>query len=128
MKTIAILLALINSLGAAIVIAASLPSIQILHPATSLWNAAKVAVGIAVITAGILTWITAARATSPAIMFAAGLLLVSLGTASAVWTIHLALSSGSIRDHMLLYGGSLAAQGASSLWNLLNTGRSPAGL
>ena len=42
MKTISILLALLNSLAAGLVVAASLPAIQILRPASSLWNATKV--------------------------------------------------------------------------------------
>ena len=128
MKTISILLALINSLAAGIVIAASLPSIQILRPAASIWNATKVAFSIGIIGAGVLTWIAAGRSTNQHLMLIAGLFLVAVGTASAVWTIHLALSSGSMKDQMFLYGGSLIAQGASSLWNLLLPGRSPTGL
>ncbi|HEX2697955.1 MAG TPA: hypothetical protein VHM28_09615 [Anaerolineales bacterium] len=123
MKTISILFALVNSLAAGLVIAASLPAIQILHPAASLWNMTKVSASIVVIAAGILTWIAASRATNPNLMIVAGLFLVVLGTASAVWTIHLALISGDIKDHMFLFGGSLMAQGASSIWNLLLEGR-----
>jgi hypothetical protein len=128
MKTISILLALINSLAAGLVIAASLPDIQILRPATSIWNATKVAFSIGIIGAGILSWVSASRSTNQHLVFLTGLFLVALGTASAVWTIHLALSSGSIRDHVFLFGGSLMAQGASSLWNLLEAGRSPTGI
>jgi len=127
-KTIAILLALINSLAAGVVIAASLPAIQILRPASSLWNATKVACSIGVIGAGILTWIAVARAANHGLLFLAGLFLVALGTGSAVWTIHLAISSGNIKDHMFLYGGSLVAQGATSLWSLLQNGRGPGGI
>ena len=125
MKTISILLALVNSLAAGLVIAASLPAIQILRPASSLWNATKVAVSIGIIGAGILTWIAAGRPTNQRIVLLTGLFLVALGTASAVWTIHLALTSGSLKDHMFLYGGSLTVQGASSIWNLLPDGRGP---
>lgn len=128
MKTIAILLALINSLAAGLVIAASLPSIQILRPASSLWNASKVALSIGIIACGILTWVAAARATNQQLVFMTGLFLVALGTASAVWTIHMALSSGAVKDYIFLYGGSLTAQGAASLWNLLNAGRSSTGI
>jgi hypothetical protein len=125
MKTISILLALINSLGAGIIIAASLPAIHLLRPASSLWNATKVASAIGIIGAGILTWIAASRSTNSHLVLLTGLFLVSLGTASAVWTIHLALSSGNIKDHIFLYGGSLMAQGATSLWSLLATPRGP---
>ena len=127
MKTISILLALINSLAAGLIIAASLPAIQILHPASSLGNATRVAVSLGVITTGIVTWVAACRTTSQGLLFLAGLFLVSLDTASAVWTGHAALSSGHIKDYMVLYGGSLIAQGTSSLWNLLSSGKAPAG-
>ncbi len=124
MKTLSILLALVNSLAAGVVIAASLPAVQINRPAASLWNVTKVGFSIGIIAAGILTWIAAARSTNPGLVFAAGLFLVGLGTASAVWTVHLALTTGSLKDHMFLYGGSLAMQGAASLWGLLPAARS----
>ncbi len=128
MKTISILLALVNSLAAGIVIAASLPAIQPLRPASSLWSITKVVSGVAIIFAGILTWVAAARSTNQRIVFLAGLFLVALGTASAVWTVHVALSSGILKDHMFLYSGSLMAQGASSLWNLLLASQAPSAL
>jgi hypothetical protein len=127
-KTISILLALVNSLAAGLVIAASLPAIQILHPASSLGQATRVIASVGVIVTGILTWIAACRAINQGMLFLAGLFLVALGTASAVWTIHVALTSGALKDHMLLYGGSLVAQGAASLWNLLSSTRPPASL
>jgi hypothetical protein len=128
LKTISILLALVNSLGAGVVIAASLPAIQVLRPASAIWNATKVTFSLGIILAGILTWVAAARLTNRGLIFVAGLFLVSLGTASAVWTVHLALGSGNIKDHMLLYAGSLVAQGASSLWALLGAGKGSAGI
>jgi hypothetical protein len=129
MKTISILLALVNSLAASLVVAASLPAIQILRPASSLWNATKVMASAAVITAGILTWIAAGRTTTnPNLMLLTGLFLVTLGTASAVWTIHLALISGTVKDHMFLFGGSLMAQGTASIWNLIPAGRAVTGV
>ena len=127
MKTLAILLALINSLAAGLVIAASLPSIQLMRPSSSLWNTAKVGLGVGIIGAGILTWIAAARSTNQHLVFLTGLFLVALGTASAVWTIHRAINSGNMEDHLFLYGGSLMAQGAASLWNLM-AGRHPSGI
>ncbi len=128
MKTLAILLALINSLAVGLVIAASLPSIRILHLSSSLWNATKVTLALGIIAAGILTWIAAARSTDQHLIFLSGLFLVALGTASGVWTLHLALNGGAIQDHMFLYGGSHMAQGAASLWNLMLAGRGPAGV
>jgi hypothetical protein len=125
MKTISILFALVNSLAAGLVIAASLPAIQILRPASSLWNMTKVLASAAVIAAGILTWVAAGRATNPNLVVLTGLFLVTLGTASAVWTIHLALVSGILKDHMFLFGGSLMAQGASAIWDLLPEDQGP---
>lgn len=128
MKTLSILLALVNSLAAGLVIAASLPAIQILRPAASLWNATKVASSIGIITAGILTWVAASRPTNQNLILVMGLFLVALGTASAVWTIHLAILDGILKDHMFLYGGSLMAQGVASIWILLPADRAPSGL
>ncbi len=128
MKTISILLALINSLAAGVIIAASLPGIQVLRPAASLWSATRVACSAGIISAGILTWIAATRATDHHLLFIAGLFLVTLGTALGVWTIHLALRNGRIDDSMFIYGGSLLVQGATSLWNLLTPGKSPSAI
>ncbi len=119
MKTISIFLALINSLAAGLVISASLPAIQILRPTTSLWNATKVMAGVGIIVVGVLTWIHACRfGTSLHLIVLAGLFLVVLGTASAMWTIHLGLVSGKLKDVMFLYSGSLMIQGGMSIWNL----------
>lgn len=120
MKTISILLALVNSLAASLVVAASLPAIQILRPAASLWNATKVMISAAVITAGVLTWFSAGRSSpSSNLILLTGLFLVATGSASAVWTIHLALMNGESHNSLFVYGGSLIAQGVSSIWNLL---------
>lgn len=123
MKTISILLALVNSLAAGLVIAASLPAVHILRPAASLWNLTKVAGSIAIIVAGLLFWIMTERTGHETLILLTGLFLVALGTASAVWTIHLALANGSLKDYMFLYGGSLATQGATSVWTLVIGGR-----
>ncbi len=128
MKTISILLALINSLAAGLLIAASLPAIQIAHLGASAGHAMRVVVSLGVIAAGTLMWIAACRTTNQRLSFAAGLFLVALGTASGVWTVHVAISSGTIKDHMILYGGSLMAQGASCLWCLVSSARPTAGL
>lgn len=126
MKTISILLALVNSLAASLVIAASLPTIQLLRPAASLWNAAKVTAGIGIIAAGILTWFCACGFTSrPQVILLTSLFLVVLGTAAAVWTIHLGLVRGNLEDQMLLFGGSLAIQGTLSIWGLVIAGDEP---
>jgi hypothetical protein len=52
------------------------------------------------------------------------LFLVSLGVATIVWTFHLALVSGDMEYFMVLYGGSLALQGAASLFGFATDSRS----
>jgi len=51
------------------------------------------------------------------------LFLVALGTASIVWTLHLALVRGDIEFFMVLYGGSLAVQGMASLFGFAGDSR-----
>ena len=129
MKTVSILLALVNSLAASLVFAASLPVIQILRPTVSLWNVTKVSASMTIILAGILTWISAYRKTSsPNLTIVTGIFLVALGTASAVWTIHLAVVNGVIKEQMFVFGGSLMVQGTSCIWNLIPTGRTITGV
>ena len=127
MKTVAILLALINSLAAGLVIAASIPSVQphgqVLKPVALMLSAMRVGISIGIIAAGILTWVAVSRTTQHSLMFATGLFLVALGTASGVWTVHLALSDGHVKDQLFLYGGSLTMQGIAALWNLLQAAR-----
>jgi len=126
MKVISILLALVNSLAAGLLITASLPAIHLLRMGACLWQLTKVTASVGIIAVGVLTWIAACRSTNQNLILLAGLFLVALGTASAVWTIHLALVSGNVKDHMFLYGSSLIAQGASCIWTLLPAGKNGA--
>ncbi len=119
MRTISILLALINSLAAGLVITSSVTQVETIRQAASLWLLTKVLSSLGVIACGILIWVAAGRSARQSLIVTAGLFLVALGTASAVWCIHLALVSGYLEDPMLLYGGSLMAQGSSSIWTLL---------
>jgi hypothetical protein len=120
MKTISILLALMNSLAAGLVIVSSVPAIQPLHVSSAIWQLAKIFVAMLITAAGILTWIAASRSTTnPNLILLSGLFLVALGSASAMWTVHIALVSGHIRDYMLLFGGSLIVQRALSIWDLI---------
>lgn len=81
----------------------------------------KVMASVSIIFVGILTWILASHTGHEGLVLLAGLFLVALGAASAVWTVHLALISGSVKDYMFLYGGSLATQGATSVWTLISS-------
>jgi len=60
--------------------------------------------------------------TDPAVQ----LFLVALGAATVVWTFHLALVTGDMEFHMVVYGGSLAMQGMASLFGLAGDPRSMA--
>jgi hypothetical protein len=119
MKTISILLGMLNSLAAGLVITASVTRVETIRQAASFWLLTKVISSLGVIAAGILIWISAKHITSPKFVVLSSLFLVTLGTASAVWALHLALVSGNMRGDMFLYSSSLMTQGAASIWNLL---------
>jgi hypothetical protein len=51
-------------------------------------------------------------------MLFTGLLLVLLGTGSAMWGLHLTLVSGDVKNVMILFGGSLVIQGIASIVGL----------
>ncbi len=125
MKTISILLALVNSLAAGLVITSSVTQVESIRQAASLWLLTKVLSSLGVIASGILIWVAAGRRTRQSLIVMASLFLVALGTASSVWCIHLALVNGVLKDAMLLYGGSLMAQGSSSIWTVVPAGQNP---
>ncbi len=125
MKTISILLALVNSLAAGLVITSSVTQVETIRQAASLWLLTKVLSNLGVIASGILIWVAAGRTTRQSLVVMASLFLVALGSASSVWSIHLALVNGVLKDAMLLYGGSLMAQGSSSIWSVVPAGQNP---
>ena len=114
MKTISIFLALINSLVAGLLIAFSLSGSEI-RQAAAWWTVMKTLAAFSVIVIGALTWLASMRTVRPGLMSLGSLLLVALGTATIVWTLHLTLVTGDAEYYMLVYGGSLIVQGTSSL-------------
>lgn len=118
MKTISIFLALINSLVAGLLIAFSLSGSEIRQVA-AWWTLMKTLAAFSVIVIGALTWLASMRTVGPGLMSLGSLLLVALGAATIVWTLHLALVTGDTEYYMLVYGGSLIMQGASSLFGIL---------
>ena len=114
MKTISIFLALINSLVAGLLIAFSLSGSEIRQVA-AWWTVMKTLAAFSVIVIGALTWLASMRTVRPGLMSLGSLLLVALGTATIVWTLHLTLVTGDAEYYMLVYGGSLIVQGTSSL-------------
>jgi len=122
MKTISIFLALINSLVAGLIIAFSLSGSEI-RQAAAWWTLIKTLAACSVIVIGALTWLASMRTVRSGLMSLGSLLLVALGTATIVWTLHLTLVTGDAEYYMLVYGGSLIVQGTSSLLGVLQEPR-----
>ena len=114
MKTISIFLALINSLLAGLLIVFSLSGSEI-HQAAAWWLLVKLMVGLSIIVVGGLTWVGSIKTIKPGLMALGSLFLVAIGAATVMWTLHLGLVTGDMEYYMFMYGGSLMAQGASSL-------------
>lgn len=122
MKTVSIFLSLINSLLAGVILLASLSSHE-LRQATSLWLFIKILAAAGIIIVGILTWLGNLTVVQPGWLALSSLALVALGAATAVWTLHLAITTGDMEYYMVLYGGSLMVQGATSLFGLAGESR-----
>ena len=121
MKILSILLALVNSLVAGLVLLSCL-SVSNLSRDGLGWLATRVATGMLVILAGILTFRDGTRGVAPGKMLITGLTLVLLGTGSAMWGLHLSIISGDIKNVMILFGGSLVLQGIASVAGLREAG------
>jgi hypothetical protein len=115
MKTISIFLALVNSLLAGLILAVSLSPTEI-SQAAAWWSFTKIVAASFVILIGILTFVGSARSSSMGLMSLCSLFLVALGAGTIVWTFHLALTTGDMEFHMIVYGGSLIVQGMASLF------------
>jgi hypothetical protein len=123
MKTISIFLALVNSLLAGLILAFSLSPTEVTQT-EAWWSLMKVTAAFSVIFVGFLTWLGSARPLRAGWMALCSLFLVALGAGTVVWTFHLALVSGDIEFHMVVYGGSLTVQGIASLFGFGNDFRS----
>jgi len=115
MKTISIFLALVNSLLAGLILAFSLSPSEISQTA-AWWSFTKVLVACSVILVGVITWLGSARPINQSLLSLCSLSLVALGAATVVWTYHLALTTGDMEFHLVVYGGSLLVQGMTSLF------------
>jgi len=114
MKTISILLALVNALFAGLLLAYSLSSID-LHGSDTVWLATKSLAALSVIVIGVLTWLASARSMNVSPLLIGDLYLVVLGAVTIVWIYHLAVLSGDMEYYMAAFGGSLITQGVASL-------------
>ena len=117
MKVLSILLAMVNTLIAGLILLSCL-SVSQLNWGTSGWLVARIATGILVILAGVLTFRDGAQPISPGKMLMVGLMLVLLGAGSAMWGVHLSIVSGDVKNLMILFGGSLILQGIASVVGL----------
>jgi hypothetical protein len=124
MKVLSILLALINSLMAGLVLLSCI-SVSNLNWDGLGWLAVRVATGMLVILVGILTFRDGRQAIRTGTMLVAGLLLILLGTSSAMWGLHLSIVSGDVKNVMILFGGSLVLQGIASIVGLQEAGNMP---
>lgn len=114
MKTISIFLALINSLFAGFLIALDL-SYNEIHIGTLWWSLLKLGTASLIIVIGIAVWLEVMGALRPGPILLGALFLIALGPATIVWAIHLALTTGQIEFHMVVFAGSLMVQGMTSL-------------
>lgn len=121
MKVLSILLALVNSLVAGLVLLSCI-SVSNLSWDGIGWLGVRVITGALVILVGILTFRDGAQSIGSEKMLMAGLLLVLLGTGSAMWGLHLTLVSGDVKNVMILFGGSLVLQGIASIVGLQESG------
>jgi hypothetical protein len=122
MKTLSIFLSLINSLLAGVILLASLTGSEI-RQAAFLWLFTKLFVTLIIIAIGVLTWLGSMFTLKPTLMALSSLFLVALGAAAVVWTFHLAMVTGDMEYYMVVYGGSLAMQGAASLFGFADESR-----
>jgi len=114
MKTISIFLALINSLVAGLLIMFNLSNNE-LHQTGVVQTLIQCATFMAVIAFGIITWLASIRCTNSGAVLLGGIVLVVMGAVTVVWTYHLAVVSGHMEYHMIVYGLSLTIQGMASL-------------
>jgi hypothetical protein len=117
MKVLSILLSLVNTLAAGLILLSCLSFSNLSWDGLG-WLGARIVTGALVILAGILTFRDGARGIGPGKMLVTGLLLVLLGTSSAMWGVHLSIISGDVKNVMILFGGSLVLQGITSILGL----------
>lgn len=114
MKRVLSVIAMVNSIGASIVILFTLFGAGRLE-GSLLWIVVKLSVGVLVIAISILTFLYTLNTirwdhTKPVLLLG-GLSLVAIGSASAVWTLHLAQITSDFEGYILILSGGLVLQG-----------------
>jgi hypothetical protein len=110
MKVISILLAFINSLIGALLILSCVSAGEAFG-----WIAFKTGAGILAIYFGILNFKDCIQPISHSQMLLSELFLVIVGVAALAWGIHWSITSGDMKNTILLFGGSLFIQGLTSI-------------
>jgi hypothetical protein len=121
MKTISIFLALVNSLLAGLLISFLISSVDF-QISMTWWSASRILLALSVIVIGVLTWAGNILQSGPVSWLLGSLFLVAIGPATAVWTLHRALT-GDVEYYMIMYGGSLFVQGFALLFGISRRGR-----
>ena len=114
MKTVSILLAIVNTLLAGLLLAHTLSTNELTQSGT-IWFLTRSMAAVSVILIGIITWLTSMNVVSSNPLLIGGLYLVVLGPVTIVWTYHLAVLSGDMEYFLVFYGASLMTQGIASL-------------
>ena len=116
-KTISIFLALINSLFAGFLIVLDLSYNGFLH-GSPWWSLLKLSTASLIIVIGVAAWLGEMGLFRSVPILLGGLFLIALGPSTIVWAIHLALTTGDVEVHMVVFAMSLMAQGMSSLFGV----------
>jgi hypothetical protein len=117
-KTISVFLALINLLFAGFLIALDL-SYNGIQARTLWWSLMKLSTASLIILIGVTAWLGAMGTISQGPIFLGSVFLIALGPATIVWAIHVALTTGDMEYHMVVFAISLMVQGMSSLLGFL---------
>jgi len=113
-KTISVFLALINLLFAGFLIALDL-SYNGIQARTLWWSLMKLSTALLIILIGLTAWLGAMGTISQGPNLLGSIYLIALGPATIVWAIHVALTTGDMKYHMVVYAISLMMQGISTL-------------
>jgi hypothetical protein len=110
MKVISILLAFLNSIFGALLILSCISASETLG-----WITTKMGAGILAIYFGILTFKDAVKQISQSRMLLNGLFIVIVSVSAFMWGIQWPISSGDMKNTVLLFSSSLFIQGLTSI-------------
>ena len=110
MKVISILLAFLNSLVGGLLILSCVAAGESLG-----WISFKSGAGALAIYFGILTFKDSVQPIRQGRLLLNGIFLIVVGVSAVAWGIHWSITSGDIKNTVLLFGGSLFIQGLTSV-------------